>query len=96
MDKVLIVNKLVPQAEYNPACFKFTEEEARKKKLWRDERSMPTQSEMDAEWLTIEQELVGEKTLKQNKKEFKTMLKVKLKNKTATLDEIQELLLMLL
>jgi len=48
MDIRLAVSKIYPDAEYNPACFNFTEAEARAKKLWRDARAMPTQAELAA------------------------------------------------
>ena len=48
MDVRLAVSKIYPDADYNPACFNFTEAEARAKKLWRDARAMPTQAELDA------------------------------------------------
>lgn len=48
MDKNLALSKIYPDAEYNPACFDYSEEEARSKNLWRDARPMPTQAEMEA------------------------------------------------
>jgi len=49
MDINRIINNLVPGASFNPACVNFTESQARDKKLWRDTRKMPTQSEIEAE-----------------------------------------------
>jgi len=54
MDINTVVGKLLPSADFNPACFEFTEEEAREKKLWRDERPMPTLSELNEAWKGIE------------------------------------------
>lgn len=48
MDYQLAVSKIYPDARYNQACFNFSESEARVKKLWRDERPMPTQEELEA------------------------------------------------
>lgn len=48
MDKQNAVYKIYPNAQFNPACFEFSESEARQKKLWRDPRPMPTQEELEA------------------------------------------------
>lgn len=48
MDYYAVVSKIYEGADFNPACFNFTEQEARAKKLWRDERAMPTQQELEA------------------------------------------------
>lgn len=53
--KIIAVGELYknPSADYNPACFEFSEEEARAKRLWRDDRPMPTEEEAEAayaEW----------------------------------------------
>lgn len=41
------VYEIYGEVDYNPSCFDFTEQEARDKKLWRDNRAMPTQQELD-------------------------------------------------
>lgn len=48
MDYHLAVSKIYTNTDYNKACFNFTEEEAREKKLWRDVRPMPSLSELEA------------------------------------------------
>ena len=48
MDKRKAVDLIYPGVEYNPACFEFSEAEARAKKLWRDARPMPTDAELQA------------------------------------------------
>jgi hypothetical protein len=49
MDYVKLVSKIYTDGvDFNPACFNFSEQEARDKKLWRDDRAMPTQAELDA------------------------------------------------
>ena len=48
MDYRLAVSKIYSDIGINPECFNFTEEEARVKKLWRDERPMPTREELQA------------------------------------------------
>ena len=46
MDYVLAVSKIYPEGvNYNPACFDFSEEEARERKLWRDDKAMPSIAE---------------------------------------------------
>ena len=48
--------KIYPDADFNPACFNFTEEEAREKKLWRDARAMPTTEEITDALVLVEEE----------------------------------------
>tara|TARA_R110001599_G_scaffold21054_3_gene78617 strand:- start:90 stop:545 length:456 start_codon:yes stop_codon:yes gene_type:complete len=47
MEYNLAVSRIYEQADFNPACFNFTEEIARARKLWRDERPMPTQEQLE-------------------------------------------------
>lgn len=49
MNYTIAVDRIYPEAVFNPACFNFTEQEAREKKLWTDERPMPTEAELLAE-----------------------------------------------
>lgn len=60
MNICLAVHKLVPQADYNPACFDFSEEEARKNLLWRDERPMPTMEQLLSVKAEVDSELAVE------------------------------------
>lgn len=46
MDFKLAVSKIYQDADFNEACFGFTEAEARSRKLWRDARPMPTNQEL--------------------------------------------------
>jgi len=48
MDIALAMKYIDETAFYNPACFDFTEEEARAKNLWKSDNSMPTQAELQA------------------------------------------------
>lgn len=62
MDKGIALSKIYNNVEYNPACFNFSEEEARAKKLWRDERPMPTLEQLQEAYREAEKEqLVSEK-----------------------------------
>lgn len=98
MEYYEIVNRIYPdpKADFNPACFNFTEEEARSKKLWIDERPMPTKEHLDAENVIYQAELEAENTDRQNKKDSISVIKIKLENKSASLDEIREVLFYLL
>ena len=46
MDVGFATTLIYQDADFNPACFDFNEEEARAKKLWRDERPMPSMDEL--------------------------------------------------
>ena len=37
---------IYPDANFNSACYQFSEAEARVKNLWRDDRAMPTEAEL--------------------------------------------------
>jgi len=54
MDRNRIITNLVPDIkQFNPACLDFTEQEARDKGLWTDERPMPTPEQVTAEDIQI-------------------------------------------
>lgn len=46
MDYYGLIEMIAPQADFNPACFDFSEDEAREKLLWRDPRPMPTPAQL--------------------------------------------------
>jgi len=69
MDKILAVFKICGPVQYNPACFDFSEEEAREKKLWTDPKPMPTQKELEAAWKEVQKELYKEKRQEEYLKE---------------------------
>ena len=48
MDYNELTLTIYPGADFNSACFNFTEQEARAKKLWRDPRPMPTKAQLEA------------------------------------------------
>lgn len=64
MDYAFAVNKIYPSIEFNPACFDFSEIEAREKLLWRDPRPMPTIAELEAAQILVNQDLAKEKVIK--------------------------------
>jgi len=59
MNYNVLVSKIYEgqEVDFNPACFNFTEEVARAKKLWRDDKLMPTQEQLDAVQVTIQKEV---------------------------------------
>lgn len=60
MDIVKCVDKITTLADYNPAAFNFSEEEARARKLWRDSRPMPTQEELESAWIEVQSDIERE------------------------------------
>ncbi len=56
MEYNLVVAKIYEDADFNPACFQYSEAEAREKKFWRDARPMPTQAELDAAEILVNKE----------------------------------------
>ena len=54
---IIIAETLGYEVEYNPACFDFSEAEAREKKLWRSDLSMPTSETMETENAKVVTEL---------------------------------------
>lgn len=70
MDYYRIVENILPGADFNPACFEFSEEDARAKKLWRDARPMPTQQQISAEWASIQAILADEAVKEARKKDY--------------------------
>ena len=72
MDRRMALYRLIPDADYNPACFDFTEQEARDKKLWRDPRPMPSNAELQAEYdaWVLEEEATSYK--EKRKKDYET------------------------
>jgi hypothetical protein len=48
MDYRLAADKIYSGISLNPACFNFSEAEARTRKLWVDSRPMPTHAELEA------------------------------------------------
>lgn len=67
MDKAIALSKIYKEITYNPACFNFSEEEARAKKLWRDPRPMPTEEDLQAAWDSVKDEI--EKKDNENKRQ---------------------------
>lgn len=57
MDYKKAVSKIYEDVYFNQACFNFSEEEARSKKLWRDERPMPTQEQLDEAQIIVQKEM---------------------------------------
>ena len=86
MDKRLAMLKIYPDAQFNPACFNFTEEEARTKKLWRDPRPMPTQESLEAAHASA----LEEEELK--KQDIQT-IKAKLKGKDTSIEDKLDVLI---
>jgi len=56
MDLALVLNKLLPAAEYFGSCTDNSEE-AYNKLTWNDERSKPTWEELVIEWASMEPDL---------------------------------------
>lgn len=96
MNYQLAVPLIYPDAEFNPACFDFTEEEARKKKLWRDARPMPTSEEMTVVLDAHKVEEDEKNALAILLKEKKDALKLKIKDKSAKLEDVVAILEILL
>lgn len=93
MDYYALVPRLIGEKpEFNPACFNFSESIARAKNLWRDDRKMPTQSELDAENDLWQAELIANSVIEQNKETRKAELKAKIKDNTAKLADVLEIL----
>jgi hypothetical protein len=62
MDYNRLVMEIFPTgADFNPAAFEFSENEAREKKLWRDPKPMPTREELKAALKNVEKSLNKEK-----------------------------------
>lgn len=70
MDLRLAIEETTPGADYNPAAFDFSENEARAKKLWRDPRPMPTQKELEDAWKLIEKDFKDEEAKNKRRGEF--------------------------
>lgn len=73
MDIPRVVEELVPGADYNPACFNFTEAEARDMMLWRDAAAMPTQAQLDAKWTELQSTITAETAAKQAKDDARAL-----------------------
>ena len=70
MDYILAVSKIYEQANFNPACFNFTEKKAREKKLWRDERPMPTKKQLKEASVEVEKEEKANEYKEKRKQEY--------------------------
>lgn len=70
MDYILLVPKIYENPDFNPACFNFSEEEAREKKLWRDSRPMPTSEQMQTEWDKIKIEIEKNKYKEERREKY--------------------------
>jgi len=67
---IIIAETLGYEVEYNPACFDFSEAEAREKKLWRSEKPMPTSETMETENAKIVTEQASTQYIRQRKSEY--------------------------
>lgn len=84
MDYYGIVAKIYTDgADFNPACFNFTEKVAREKKLWRDPRPMPTQEELQA--------VLAEIVIEEDKVKYKKSRKSKYDEQGLSFDKWIEL-----
>lgn len=55
MDRNRIIYSLVPDvSHYNPACLDYSEEKARLKGFWTDERPMPTIADCEVKQIELE------------------------------------------
>lgn len=90
----IILKELGAEVEYNPACFNFTEEEARAKNLWRAELPMPTKEQLQIWWDTkYKAELEALDNAEKSKKQrFKDLAD----KKNFSKEEVEELLLVLM
>ena len=85
MDYYLAVSKIYEGADFNPACFNFTEEIAREKKLWRDARPMPTPGQITAAMDEASAELAAV--------EYKDLRKKEYENQGLSFDSFVEMLI---
>ncbi|MHA1379301.1 MAG: hypothetical protein ACTSRG_13035 [Candidatus Helarchaeota archaeon] len=91
IDKLHAVSKIYDNSvSFNPACFRFTEEEARKKGLWRDSRPMPTQEQLESVSGEIEIELNIEKEKDQLKDKNRKLIR-KIKNADIDLMDLSQI-----
>jgi hypothetical protein len=76
MDYYAIVKNLLGEGvTFNPSCFDYSEEEAREKKLWTSNLSMPTKKDIEKADKEIKREGAKGKASLEKEKEIKEKLK---------------------
>lgn len=77
MDNNILVRRIYNDIIFNPACFNFSEEEARKKGLWTDSRAMPSKLELDEEQAIVISEESAKDSSRQDASNRKSAFLVK-------------------
>ncbi len=72
----IIIKEKLGSVDYNPACFDFSETEAREKKLWRSEKPMPTSETMETENAKIVTEQASTQYQRDRQAEYPSLLEL--------------------